>query len=53
MMNANLQKKMAKLVEGKAIDVAKNSVRKSLPYSIHEVKVPAELKKADLENMSL
>lgn len=53
MMITNFQEKMAKLVEGKAIDVAKNSVGKSIPHSLHEVKVPAELKKADLENMSL
>lgn len=47
------QNKVAKFIESKAIDVAKNSVGKCVPYSIHEVEVPAELKKADLENLSL
>lgn len=53
MLTKNLQNKMAKMVESKAIDIAKNSVGKSVPRTVHEVKVPAELKKADLENMTL
>lgn len=48
-----LQSKAAKFIESKAIDVAKNSVGKSIPHSLHEVEIPAELKKADLENLSL
>lgn len=53
MMKENFKNKMAKIVESKAIDIVKNTVGKSVPYSVHEVKVPAELKKADLENMTL
>lgn len=52
-MKETFQGKVAKLVESKAIDIAKNTVGKSVPRSVHEVKVPAELKKADLENMTL
>lgn len=53
MLKEKIQNKMAKIVETKAIDIAKNSVGKSIPKTVHEVKVPAELKKADLENMTL
>lgn len=53
MIKESFQKKVAKLLEVQAIDVVKNSVGKSLPYSVHEVEIPAELKKADLENLSL
>lgn len=53
MIKESFQNRLAKLVENKAIDIAKNSVGKSLPHSVHEVEIPAELKKADLENLSL
>ena len=46
-----LQQRIAERIEKEAIHTVKNTVGKSIPYMIHEVKLPEELRKVNMEEL--
>ena len=46
-----LQQKLAQKIEQKSVEVVQGTVGKSIPYMIHEVELPQELKKVNLDEL--